>query len=193
MDTLLETRLLQLAPSLASGALQQGLRQFERLTGEGPKRLVGQGQGCQYLYFLEKGLVKCHWQPPEGKERVLWVELEGAFFTDPEGFFTGQGAAYSLTLTEPYALYRISRQALNQLYDQHHAWAIWGIRLLESEYLRIWQLYQLIFHNDATQKYEQLLAIEPKLLERLSLGDIASMLGISQVSLSRIRAGRQRQ
>lgn len=191
MVSRLETRIGQLCPSLEGHVLRQGLRCFERMQGQGPHGLLRAGQLCERLYFIEKGLVKCHWDTPDGKERVFWIEVEGAFFTDPNGFIGQQPARYHLTLTEPYELYYISRQALNQLYQTHHAWAIWGTRFLESEYLKLLLLYELIFHHDATQKYEQVLRWMPKLLERASLGNIASMLGISQVSLSRIRAGTQ--
>ena len=51
--------------------------------------------------------------------------------------------------------------------------------------------YKIFMLKSATEKYEAIQNIKPDLLQRVSLKDISSFLGVSQVSISRIRANKQ--
>ena len=78
-------------------------------------------------------------------------------------------------------------QNLRKLFDEDIHIANWGRRYLEQELMKMEE--QLISRQfrTAKERYKQLLKDNPSLIQRVQLGHIASYLGITQVSLSRIR------
>lgn len=162
------------------------VKRYDRKLGY---QLLQQGHVCKNLYFLEKGAVRCH---TFEDDRTLWYEFEGSFFTNYASFSDQTAARDCLTLLEPSVLYAIHHNDLHQLYQQNHAWANWGRLFIERWYLTIERLYQSLLYEDASKRYEVLLRLRPDITQRVPLHHIASFLGISSVSLSRIRAGKQK-
>ncbi len=78
------------------------------------------------------------------------------------------------------------------LYHKSHRWALWGVKFMEAEYLKLESIYQSLFYEDATERYHKLISVRPDVVTRIPLKYIASFLGVSQVTLSRIRAGNQK-
>lgn len=151
--------------------------------------LVREGKVCNGLYFIQKGLVYAY--TLEG--RILWYEMDGSSFTDLRSFFERQPSEQRMRIAEDdTALAYIMRDDLLSLYRASHRWALWGVRFYESELLRITNHYESLRTKDASKRYHDLVAAYPQILQRVPLGHIASYLGLSQVSLSRIRAGIQR-
>lgn len=151
-------------------------------------QLLVPGQVCRQLFFLEQGLVRCY---TFEEDRTLWYEFEGSFFTHYASFSSQAPAKEGLTLLESSTVYAIRRQHLYQLYEQSHAWANWGRAFMEYWYLVIEDLYHSLLYKNASERYEALLTLYPEITQRVPLHHIASFLGMSPVSLSRIRAGKQ--
>ena len=149
------------------------------------------GSICKFLYFIEEGLVYAH--ANDENERILWYEPTGSFFTDLESFYQQVPASAFIKVAEDNTvLLKISIENLQHLYKTSHNWAIWGIQFLQHELVRLTQYYENLRAKDATQRYEDFIKEFPDALNRMPLGHIASYLGISQVSLSRIRANVQK-
>lgn len=89
---------------------------------------------------------------------------------------------------EDSELYVIKRAKLQQLYNEDIHIANWGRRFAETELLDAEVRVITLLLATATERYRDLLDNQSDLLQRLPLGCIASYLGITQVSLSRIRA-----
>jgi CRP-like cAMP-binding protein len=103
--------------------------------------------------------------------------------------YTEQAVSYeTIELLEDSGLFRLPMQALRDLYRTDVHLANWGRVLVE----RVWQQaeQQLIARQfrTAEERYAELLQHSPHLLQRVALGHIASYLGITQVTLSRVRA-----
>lgn len=88
-------------------------------------------------------------------------------------------------------MYLIKRKQLLWIYEEYKDWAILGIKFMESYHIRILDLYEVMFHNDATNNYKFIERYFPRFLLVSPLKDIASMLNLSPVSLSHIRSGTQ--
>lgn len=151
-------------------------------------RLLVAGQVCRHLYFLESGLVWCH----SRADQTYWYEFEGSFFTSLKSFYEQTPARECLTLTEASVVWQVSHPDLTALLESSLPWARWGVRFYQQELVRIDGYYQQLLYKDATTRYEELIAARPDVLQRIPLGHIASYLGITDVSLSRIRAGKQK-
>ena len=151
--------------------------------------LLVPGRMCKKLYFIYSGLVfSCD---REGK--ILWYEFEGNSFTDVCSFYSQKPSKNFIRIAEDQTvLVSIHYDKLQDLYNISHRWAKWGARFKENELIRIVTYYENLRIKDASERYYDLIASHPGVLQRVPLGHIASYLGISQVSLSRIRAGSQK-
>jgi CRP/FNR family transcriptional regulator, anaerobic regulatory protein len=153
--------------------------------------LLKPGQICKKLYFIQTGLVYAF--ANDETEKILWYESEGNSFTDVIGFYSQSASNLTIRVAEDKTvLASIHFDDLANLYLKDHSWAVWGTRFHQKELLRLTHYYENLRTKDASQRYNDLVDAHPEILQRIPLGHIASYLGISQVSLSRIRAGTQK-
>jgi len=149
--------------------------------------LVNEGKICRRLYFLEQGALRGYYTL-EGKEITHWFAFEQDFVTSFHSFITGQAAVENIQLLEGSILWAISKESLGKLLNEHHEIE----RLLriayEKYYIRLEERFVNGQFKTATERYQSLLQQTPHIIERVSLGHIASYLGISQETLSRIRS-----
>ena len=115
------------------------------------------------IFFIKKGIVRAY-TSVEGKEITFWVGKEGATIVSMKGYVNDEPGYETMELMENSVLYVLER-------------------LLAAEERLISMLSAV-----ASERYHELLEKEPDLLQRLPLGSIATYLGITQASLSRIRA-----
>ena len=105
-----------------------------------------------------------------------------------KSYVANQKGYEDIELLENCELYELKTQNLRKLFDEDIHIANWGRRYTEQELVKTEErLISRQFRN-ATERYKELLKDNPDLIQRVQLGHIASYLGITQVSLSRIRA-----
>lgn len=148
--------------------------------------LISQGQVCRRLWFVESGCLRGFYHL-EDKEVTHWFGFEHDFVTSFHSFTTGQPAVENIQLMEGSVLWSVSREALLQLLDTFHELERLVRIAYEKYYLRLEERYVNSQFRTAAGRYEQLLQEAPHILERAPLGYIASYLGISQETLSRVR------
>lgn len=162
---------------------------FEVKTLHAGETILRAGRVCENLYFIISGLVFSH----TSDEKIVWYEFEGNSFTDVNSFYAREPSNNFIKVAEDdTTLLSISYQCLQNLYQRSHRWAIWGTQFHQQELTRLSRYYEALRTKDASERYFELVAAFPRVLQRVPLGHIASYLGISQVSLSRIRAGTQK-
>jgi CRP-like cAMP-binding protein len=141
----------------------------------------------RYVYFIEKGVARAYCNT-EKKEVTICFGEEGDVMLSFLSFFNGQPGYECIELLEDSTLYRISSQILQKLYAEHIILANWGRKLAEQELLKTEERFMSLQFKNATQRYRELLEKQPSLIQRVPLGQIASYLGVTQVTLSRIRS-----
>lgn len=153
-----------------------------------PKRTILQKQDtiCDKLYFVEKGLARLFYLK-EGKEITGWFSSEGSVISCNDSFFQKIPSHLNLELLEDSLLYSIDSNALNNLfrYQEMERFARLLTYNLLSELSE--RIYSTLF-QPAEKRYQLLVVRYPEVALRAPLGDIASYLGISQETLSRIRS-----
>ena len=82
----------------------------------------------------------------------------------------------------------MKKQALHELFGKDIHISNWGRKFAEQELLKTEERFISRQLKTSTERYRELMNNNPDLLQRVQLGYIASYLGITQVSLSRIRA-----
>jgi CRP-like cAMP-binding protein len=146
-----------------------------------------EGKICRHLYFLQHGALRGFYNL-EGKEVTHWFAFENDFVTSFHSFITQQPAIENIQLLEGSILWAISKDNLNKLLDQHHELERLLRIVYEKYYIRLEERFVNAQFKSATDRYQQLLLQTPHIIERVPLGFIASYLGISQETLSRVRS-----
>lgn len=142
------------------------------------------------IYIINKGIVRAY-SHREGNEVTFWFGMEGDPVVSMKSYVQNQPGYEDIELLEDCELYEITTKHLHQLYNEDIHLTNWGRKFAEVELIKSEErLISLQFHN-ATERYNNLLKNHPDLLQRVALGHLASYLGITQVSLSRIRAAHQ--
>ncbi|MFT3679619.1 MAG: Crp/Fnr family transcriptional regulator [Ferruginibacter sp.] len=160
---------------------------FEEVMLAKNEYLLTEGQVCRHLYFLEKGALRGYYNL-DGKEVTHWFGFENDFVTSFHSFITGEAAVENLQLMEGSILWRISKDKLQELLNRHHEIERLLRMAYEKYYIRLEERFVNAHFKTAKERYEDLLLQAPHIIERIPLGCIASYLGISQETLSRIRS-----
>lgn len=168
----------------AQAAVQESFEQ--RILAKGTP-LITEGQVCRHLYFLESGALRGFYNL-EGKEVTHWFAFADDFATSFHSFITGQPAVEGIQLLEGCVLWSIRKEALTDLMGRFHEIER-AVRIAyENYYIRLEERYVNAQFTTAAERYQTLLQQTPHMIERVPLGYIASYLGISQETLSRIRS-----
>jgi CRP-like cAMP-binding protein len=167
---------------------QQALQDcFEQVELHKNDLLLSEGQQCRHLYFLEKGALRGFYNA-DGKEITHWFGFENDFVTSFHSFITREPAVENIQLLENCTLWSISKETLTGLLNQFHEIERLVRIINEKYYIRLEERFVNAQFKTAAERYENLLTESPHILERVPLGYIASYLGISQETLSRIRS-----
>lgn len=144
---------------------------------------------CRQVGFILKGLFRVYYVDPKTEqEHNLYFITENAFLTSLKSLLTQTTCPYLIEALEDAELLVIDYDRLQELYVQSHGWERFG-RLLAEQYFMVNQSRsESLLTQTAEERYVDLLAKQPGILNRVSLGHISSYLGIKGPSLSRIRA-----
>ena len=141
------------------------------------------------VYFIEKGITRSYILY-NGKEITTWFSAEGDATCGSWDLYRNKaGFEYVETLEKTFT-YSISIETLNNLYKTHIDIANWMRVLQQENFLQLQDIHISRLNLPAQKRYEKLVKDFPDICNRVNLGYIASFLGITQPSLSRIRAKR---
>lgn len=176
--------------NLSDAALEDMLSRVTRLELAAGAFIHRGGQTCRSIYLVEKGFARGFYYDKSGKELTSWFWSEGDILTSLESFLQQNPSRENIELIEPAVLYRLRHQDLQSLYDTHPEFNRIGRIFIEEAFIRAGVLNEVMRMGSAKEKYEALIGHFPQLLDRSHLKYIASFLGISPETLSRIRKHR---
>ncbi|MFL9484782.1 Crp/Fnr family transcriptional regulator [Chitinophagaceae bacterium LWZ2-11] len=151
--------------------------------------LLNTGQTCKHIYFVQKGLLRSFYKDSEQETTTSFMK-ENNLIISGNNFFNQQPCTETIEALEDCELYYISFENLHVLYEKHRSFSLAGIYLLQQYYIQAEERFINLRQKDATTKYKCFKKNEPELNLRCSLKYIASYLGITNETLSRIRAKR---
>lgn len=141
----------------------------------------------KYIYFIKKGIVRIFSDTDKNEVTIAFGE-EGDTIISLKSYILHQKGYENIELLEDCELYKVSCSNLQYLFETDINVANWGRKFAEQELIKTEQRFISNQLGTATERYLELLKKHPTLIQRISLRYIASYLGITQVSLSRIRA-----
>ena len=142
---------------------------------------------CDSIYFIERGLTRTYYIK-DGKDITDWLSAENTFAVSIISFITRKPDRRAIELLEPSILLSIHVDQLESLCATHHDIERMTRLLVSSGLVQLQQKFDDLHFETALQRYQNLMTTNPTLLQRVPLGMIASYLGITQETLSRIRS-----
>jgi len=171
-----------------SDQIKQAIIQNSRIVQYSKKqKLLSEGEKSDSIYFLIEGAVRVFYLNQEGVETNTWFLFENELVISVYSFFTSQPSFEYIETLEDCVFIALKKEKLDWLYRNFVEFNIIGRRLTELYYVRNEAQANSLRMLSAKERYRQLLNTQPQLLQRVSLGHIASYLGISAETLSRIR------
>lgn len=175
-------RYIRLSPA-AKVALEDSLKRLELKSGD---LLLRQSTISREIYFLESGLVRGFYDL-DGNEITSWFAYEGLWFASLHSFIEEVPSLENIEALEDSKLYSLKRKNLYQLYQEFPEFNVLGRMIAEQYYIEVSKRALILQTQSAHTRYSTLIAKRPQLLQRVPLKYIASYLGISQETLSRVR------
>ena len=145
------------------------------------------GQTCKTLYFLKTGLARIYYFH-DGNDVTEGFYEPFCLIARAESLFAGLPSKKAIQVLEDSDVWLISTKDLVALYESHRDIERLFTRLFEGAYVQTIQRIENLQFHTAEERYQILAKDQPEVLRRAPLKYIASYLGITQVSLSRIRA-----
>ena len=147
--------------------------------------LLREGEPATRLYLLERGCVRA-WFAHGDQELTCQFFLEGQRFASLESFTQPAPSLFTFEAIEPSQLYWIAQADLPRL-AAHGAFQAELLDFLLSQELHYQREFISFIKHSPTQRYQALLRQRPELVRRVPAQYLASYLGITPVSLSRIK------
>lgn len=148
--------------------------------------LLDEGKVAQKVYFIEKGCLRLSFNK-DGKDITFQFFLEGEGVSSAESFRYNEPSLYSIESIEPSVVHTLTKKDYFEIIDSSPL-----IReVMEEQTLRrllyVEKLFLSRIKNSPEERYRELMEQRPEILQRVPQHYIASFLGVTSVSLSRIR------
>ncbi len=160
---------------------------FESVTIKKKKDLLVSGQICKYLYFITNGCLRSFYIDSKGVEHIYQIRMDNNWISDLESFFSQSPSKYNIEALEDSNLLRISHERMEQLLIEIPSLERYFRILFQKAYINALSRLNATMWETAMDRYNEMLKENPEVFQRVPLVYIASYLGITPESLSRIR------
>ena len=151
------------------------------------KDLQSIGHTCKTIYFINKGLARIYYYR-DGVDITESFVFENNIIARVESLFTGKPSKKAIQVLEDCEIVAINATQLFELYNTFPEIERLFRKIFEAGYVDTMHRIEGIQFHTAEERYSAIIKEQPTLLQRVPLKHIASYLGITQVTLSRIRA-----
>lgn len=148
--------------------------------------LLAKGEVCSEYFFLTKGATK-YIEEKETQEFIIDFNFEGEWCGDYYSFITQKPSHLSVKAIEDVEVFSLSFQDKNDLHKLNINYERLEINMVRAAYFLALQRLVQFKNNTPEENYLQLLHQRPFIFKRVKIHDIATYLGITPPSLSRIR------
>jgi CRP-like cAMP-binding protein len=147
------------------------------------------GHTCKTIYFIKKGVARIYYFK-DGIDITERFFFENSIIARVESLFTGKPSRKAIQILEDAEIIAINSTQLFKLYDTFSEIERLFRKIFEAAYVETVNRIEGMQFHSAEERYNALITEAPNVLMRVPLKYVASFLGITQVSLSRIRGHR---
>jgi CRP-like cAMP-binding protein len=149
--------------------------------------LLKEGEVCNYTGFVNTGCLRTFTRDHEGNENVTRFAIEDYWVGDLYSYLTGDVSPYNIEATIDSKVLLIHKNDMEKVYEQVPKFERFFRIIVQRGYIALEKRFSIDLSSSALQKYENLLQKFNDIELRVSQKHIASYLGITPESLSRIK------
>lgn len=153
------------------------------------ENLLNEGEVCQSVFYISSGFCKSCYNR-DGKEINTAFYFENEFATNIKSLTTGSRSDYTMQACEKLEVVKFDKVKLLEAYKKSHQIEAFGRKILELMIAKQEEHTNGFKLLTPKQRFDDLMRNRPDFLQRVSLTQTASYLGISRETLSRFRARR---
>lgn len=149
--------------------------------------LIQEGQTDRHVWFIDSGVLRIYEAVSDGTEQTFYFVSAGGMMADPESFSEQKPSTVNIQALTDCHTRAVSYDNFQRLLTALPAWGPTVQRIVERALLEKVQKRSRLVYEDAKTRYLRLLMEQPDVVQQVPLGMIASYLGITLPSLSRLR------
>lgn len=149
--------------------------------------LLQEGEPCKYLAFVEKGLLRSYTIDEKGAEHIVQFAPEGWWIADIYSHLTGEPSEYNIDAVEETETLLLTKEAYEELMERAPVFERYYRLLMQNSLIAYQRRLTCTLSRTAEETYTEFLQVYPHIAQRVPQHNIASYLGITPESLSRIR------
>ena len=149
--------------------------------------LLQEGDVCRSVAFVEKGALREYSIDENGNEQIIQFATEGWTISDLYSFLTSEPATYNIDAVEDAELVLINRSAHEELLSKLSKYETYIRLQVTGAYLALQKRLTAVLSLSPEERYNNLLQLYPDLVQRFPQHMIASHMGLTPETLSRIR------
>lgn len=149
--------------------------------------VLREGQVCDRIIYINKGLLRT-FHIKNGNEVNTCFCMENSITSSLESFVNQTISKEYIQTIEDTSIVSLSYKNLMKLYQLNPKWESLSRLLTEKECARLSERIDTLSFETAKEKYLHLLKKQPEIIQRVAIQHIASYIGVSRETLSRIRS-----
>lgn len=149
--------------------------------------LLQEGEICRNIAFVEKGALRSYSVDDRGSEHIIQFALEGWLISDLFSFLTDEPSPYNIEAIEDCELVLISKAAHEELLKKIPRYQTYIRIQITGAYISMQRRLNAIISQSLEERYEGFAAHYPEIFQRVPQHMIASYMGLSPETLSRVR------
>jgi len=179
--------ILKIAPRTNYRELEELINCFSPHKFSKKEMILEAAKSSETVYFVSQGLVRIFYVK-EGKEITNWFIQENMMFAATYSILTGDANYNNYEALEDTYVLKIQYSVLESFYVKYHSLEYMGRKMIETYYSAFMKKTFDVLFLSAEERYNLFMKEHADLLNRIPLRHIASYLGITQETLSRLRA-----
>ena len=149
--------------------------------------LLGQGETVLYTHYVYSGCLRTYFIDDIGKEHTLQFAIKDWWISDYTAFFMGDKAVMNIECIQDATIYKLSRKNMVKLYHDIPSFETFFRKKLERRFMALQKRVLGNLSQTAKERYLSFINTYPSIEQNVKNYHIASYLGITTESLSRIR------
>ena len=149
--------------------------------------LLQEGDICKVVAFVEKGALRLYRVNDDGSEHIVQFALDGWFITDLYSFLTNEPSMYNIDAIEDSELVLITRSASDELRKLSPKYQEFIFQVTSKAYIQLERRITSTLSLSLEERYKELTSSYTDIVQRLPQHMIASYMGLTAETLSRVR------